>query len=40
MQDRTKAVGITLAVKEAVAERDSFEGWTCCILSPLTSHKV
>ena len=32
MQDRTKAVGITLEVKEAVAERDSFEGWTCCIL--------
>ena len=32
MHDRTKAVGITLATKEAVAERDSFDGWACCIL--------
>lgn len=29
---RTKALGITIAVKEAVADRDSFDGFPCCIL--------
>ena len=29
---RTNAVGITIAVKEYVAERDSFDGFPCCIL--------
>lgn len=32
MHDRTKALGITLAVKEAVADRDSFDGWPNCLL--------
>lgn len=32
MNERTKALGITLAVKEAVADRDSFDEWPCCIL--------
>jgi 5-methylcytosine-specific restriction endonuclease McrA len=32
MNERTKALGITIAVKEAVAERDSFDGHPCCIL--------
>ena len=32
MHDRTKALGIPLAVKEAVANRDSFDGWPCCLL--------
>lgn len=32
MHDRTKALGITIAVKEAVADRDSFDGWPCCLL--------
>lgn len=32
MNTRTKALGITIAVKEAVAERDSFDGYPCCLL--------
>lgn len=28
---RTKALEIPLEVKKAVAERDSIDGWTCCI---------
>ena len=32
MNDRTISLGITIAVKEAVADRDSFDGWPCCIL--------
>ena len=32
MHTRTKALGITIRVKEEVAERDEFDGWTCCIL--------
>lgn len=32
MNNRTKALGITIAVKEAVADRDSFDGWPCCLL--------
>lgn len=32
MNKRTKALGITIAVKEAVADRDSFGGWPCCLL--------
>ena len=32
MHTQTKAVGITVAVKENVADRDSFNGWTCCVL--------
>ena len=32
MHSRTKALGITIRVKEEVADRDSFDGWTCCIL--------
>lgn len=32
MNERTKALGITIAVKEAVADRDSFDGWPCCLL--------
>lgn len=28
----TKAVAIPRSVKEAVARRDTFRGWTCCIL--------
>ena len=32
MHTRTKALGITIAVKEAVADRDSFDGFPCCIL--------
>ena len=35
MHTRTKALGITIRVKEEVAERDSFDGWTCCILCGL-----
>ena len=31
MRKDTKARSITQAVKKAVAERDSFEGWPCCI---------
>lgn len=32
MRERTVSLGITLAVKEAVADRDSFDGWPCCLL--------
>ena len=32
MNKRTKALGITIVVKEAVADRDSFDGWPCCLL--------
>ena len=32
MNNRTKALGISIAVKEAVADRDSFDGWPCCLL--------
>ena len=32
MHERTKALGITIAVKEAVADRDSFDGWPCCLM--------
>lgn len=32
MNTRTKALGISIAVKEAVAERDSFGGHPCCLL--------
>lgn len=32
MSERTKSLGISIAVKEAVAERDSFDGWPCCLL--------
>lgn len=31
MKKRTKALEIPMKVKNAVAERDSFSGWTCCI---------
>lgn len=29
---RTESLAIPLKVKEAVADRDSFDGWPCCIL--------
>ena len=32
MRDRTTALAIPLEVKEAVADRDSFDGWPCCLL--------
>ena len=32
MKDRTKALGIPKSVKEAVAERDSVDGYPNCIL--------
>lgn len=32
MKERTTALGIPRRVKAAVAERDSVEGWPCCIL--------
>ena len=32
MNDRTKALAIPKAVKQAVSARDSFDGWPCCIL--------
>lgn len=32
MHDRTKSLAIPQAVKRAVAARDSFDGWPCCIL--------
>ena len=35
MRTRTKALGITIRVKEEVADRDSFNGWTCCVLCGL-----
>lgn len=35
MNKRTKALGISIAVKEAVAERDSYDGHPCCILCGL-----
>ena len=31
MNRRTKALQIPRHVKETVAERDSFDGWPCCI---------
>lgn len=35
MRTRTKALGISIRVKEEVADRDSFNGWTCCVLCGL-----
>lgn len=35
MHTRTIALGITIRVKEEVAERDSFDGHPCCILCGL-----
>lgn len=35
MHTRTKAIGITIRVKEEVADRDSFDGHPCCILCGL-----
>lgn len=32
MNKRTKALAIPMAVKNAVAERDSFDGYPCCLL--------
>ena len=32
MNDRLKAVSIPPEVKKKVAERDSWDGWNCCIL--------
>lgn len=32
MNTRTKSLGITIAVKEEVAERDSFGGYPCCLV--------
>ncbi len=32
MNKRLKAVGISPEVKNKVAERDSWDGWNCCIL--------
>jgi 5-methylcytosine-specific restriction endonuclease McrA len=32
LHKRTKALSIPIAVKEAVAERDSFDGWPCCLM--------
>ena len=32
MSERTISLGITIAVKEAVADRDSFDSWPCCLL--------
>lgn len=32
MNTRTKSLGITIAVKEEVAERDSFGGHPCCLV--------
>lgn len=31
MKDRTKALAIPTAVKWEVAERDSIDGWPCCV---------
>lgn len=30
--NRNDATGIPLSIKEIVAERDSFDGWPCCVL--------
>ena len=35
MRTRTKALGITIRVKEEVADRDSFDGYPCCVLCGL-----
>lgn len=35
MHTRTRALGITIRVKEEVADRDSFDGHPCCILCGL-----
>ena len=35
MHTRTRALGITIRVKEEVADRDSFDGFPCCILCGL-----
>ena len=35
MHTRTKALGITIRVKEEVADRDSFDGYPCCVLCGL-----
>jgi len=32
MKPRTKSLSIPKEVKQAVAERDSVDGWPCCIL--------
>lgn len=32
MKKRTKELAIKTEVKKAVAERDSFDGWPCCLL--------
>ena len=32
MKERTKALAIPREVKKAVAERDSCDGWPCCII--------
>lgn len=32
MNKRTKSLAIPLEVKLAVADRDSFDGWPCCLL--------
>ena len=32
MNKRTKALAIPKEVKEAVADRDSFDGWPCCLV--------
>ena len=32
MNQRTKAVSISPKVKRIVAERDSIDGWACCII--------
>lgn len=34
---RTKALGISIRVKEEVAERDSCDGWPCCVLCGRTA---
>ena len=35
MKNRTKDLSISKSVKEAVAARDSVDGWPCCILCGL-----
>ena len=32
MHTRTKALAIPVGVKQKVADRDSFDGWPCCVL--------